>query len=249
MRFFKLSLVLFLFGCGPSPEEIEKSSNDLNENESSSISFSPRFLQDCNRTYYETEYETTWTSTKDASLKYNRWSGRITYSPPSTKENTAKIAWGMNASKFFEHCSSGNIGVWSSACSHFQQCVSVVKNRDMNNQDFILLDYQGTAEFLKETLYPKGKTEARENCIGNNCRMTVDNITQACDVVSRTYSATTVGDSIFKNIPELDYAKSQELGVNAVKGYGTCMCVLHNAINIKDDMSIGYCEGDKYFDY
>ena len=68
MRFFKLSLVLFLFGCGPSPEEIEKSSNDLNENESSSISFSPRFLQDCNRTYYETEYETTWTSTKDASL-------------------------------------------------------------------------------------------------------------------------------------------------------------------------------------
>jgi hypothetical protein len=31
MKFFKLSLVLFLFGCGPSPEEIEKSSNELFE--------------------------------------------------------------------------------------------------------------------------------------------------------------------------------------------------------------------------
>lgn len=31
MRFFKISLVLFLFGCGPSPEEIEKTSNELFE--------------------------------------------------------------------------------------------------------------------------------------------------------------------------------------------------------------------------
>mgnify|MGYP001291058404 CR=1 FL=1 len=230
--FTTLIFLLLLTGCGPSEQ-----------------SFEPKKIYDCNRTYYETAYETTWTSTESASLDYNRWSGKITFTPPSTNENKTKIAWGMDTDKFFELCSSGNRGVWSSACSHFQHCVSVVKNIEVPNQEeFVSLDYKGTAEFIKQKLYNSGETKPREKCYGERCWMTVDNINNACDVVARTYSSTTVGDAIFKNIPELDYEQSQILGKKAVRGYGECMCALHNALDIKDDMSIGYCMGDSYYD-
>jgi hypothetical protein len=227
-----LLFLLLLTGCSPSEQ-----------------SFEPKNIYDCNRTYYETAYETTWISTESASLDYNRWSGKITFTPPSTKKNTTGIAWGMDTDKFFEHCSTGNIGVWSTACSHFQQCVSVVKNIEIPNQEeFVSLDFKEAAEFIKQKLYSVGKTEPRRNCFNGRCSMPVDNITNSCDVVQRTYSATTVGDSIFKNIPELDYEQSQALGVKAVEGYGECLCALHDFLNIKDDYSIGYCIGDNYFD-
>lgn len=255
-----LPLTIFLIiSCGPSEEP--STSEESSTPKSSKESFTPKSIYDCNRTYYETAYETTWTSTEGASLNLNKRSGKITFTPPGTEENKSKIAWGMNADKFFEHCSVGNRGVWSTACSHFQHCISVVKNTE-NNKDGTeasdSLSYQETAVFIKQKLYSRSKTKARESCnrvwiadknlYGNRCVMKVDNIIDACDVVSRTYSSVTVGDSIFKNIPELNYEQAQELGKKAVKGYGECMCALHNALDIKDDMSIGYCVDDSYYD-
>jgi hypothetical protein len=78
--------------------------------------------------------------------------------------------------------------------------------------------------------------------------MSVPNIIKACDVVSSTYSARTVGDSIFQYIPELDYETAMKLGAKAVKGYGECLCSLHNELEIKDDYSIGYCQGDQFIE-
>ena len=78
----------------------------------------------------------------------------------------------MDTDKFFELCSSGNRGVWSSACSHFQHCVSVVKNIEVPNQEeFVSLDYKGTAEFIKQKLYNSGETKPREKCYGEQRKL------------------------------------------------------------------------------
>ena len=227
------AFVLMACGGGSSKEE----------------SFSPKVIQDCNKTYYETEYQTTWSTTESASLNVGKFSGKITYTPPSQREINSTVAWGMDTDRFFKNCSAGNRGVWSSACSHFQECVSIVKHVETEKDaaKFVSLNFQGTAEYIKQKQFG-GKTEAKEKCVGARCWMNVPNISNACGVVASTYSSVTTGDAIFKNIPELSYAESQSLGIEAVKGFGKCMCVLHNALGIKDDMSIGYCIEDKYIE-
>ena len=188
-------------------------------------SFEPKVLSDCDRTYYET--------TRTA------------------KDNKSTVTWTMSSDKYFSNCSPGNKGVWSNACPYYQKCVSEVKYLDSGKSDneFVELDFERTAKFIKSKLWASGKTtERKEKCRGNRCWMTTPNITAACDAVSSTYSGKVVGNSIFENIPEFSYEKSHELGQKAVKGYGECLCILHNALNIQDDYSIGYCIGERYIE-
>ena len=141
-------------------------------------------------------------------------SGKITYQPRTTKENKSTVTWGMSSDKYFSNCSPGNKGVWSSACPYYQKCVSEVKYLDSGKSDneFVELDFERTAKFIKSKLLASGKTtKQKEKCVGNRCWMTTPNITAACDAVSSTYSGKVVGNSIFENIPEFSYEKSHKI--------------------------------------
>ena len=153
----------------------------------------------------------------------------------------------MNGSNYVSQCLRGG----AEECIRFQQCVSTLKHHESENPQevFVELDYMGTITFIKQKLIEnQRRTISEEHCIGGRCSKRAPNIERACDRVVSTYSEVAVGNSIFMNIPELGYEESQTLGVQAVTGYGDCMCVLHNSLRIEDDMSIGYCMEDQYIE-
>ena len=212
--------------------------------------FSPTNLLDCNRTYPETTYKSEWTSGKDATVSLDLISGIISYNSSTKKSHTSSVAWAMDQNKFFENCSSGNYGVWSSACPYYQQCVSVVSHLFSKNppSEFVEMDYEAVAVFIKSQNTSGAKTVSKEVCHGDRCSQKTDNIVDACSVVSSTFSSQVTANSIFKFVPEIDYKRAHQLGEKAVKGYGECLCVLHKELEIEDDYSIGYCAGEKFID-
>jgi hypothetical protein len=206
------------------------------------IYVSPTTLKQCDRSYDETTYDSVWTSGNDASVSFNLVSGDLKLSPSTKKTNTTKVTWRMDQDKFFVNCSPGNKGVWSSACPYYQKCVSIVKHSKSDKPSSIeLLDYEGVARFIKRQQVGTAKTSPTRNCHGIHCP-----VKDACDVVSSTYNPVVVGNSIFQYIPEIDYEEAQQLGIKAVKGYGACLCALHNYTEVEDDFSIGYCVGERY---
>jgi hypothetical protein len=211
-------------------------------------SFSPTQLQHCDRAYQETNYKTEWTSGSDASASLSLISGKITFSPSTKKTHKDEVTWRMDQNRFYDNCSEGNFGVWSSACPYYQQCVSLVKHLKSGkpSNEFTELDFEGVATFIKSEQSDGEETKSREKCYGDRCWQVTDNITKVCDGTSSTYSPTVIGNSIFHNIPEIGYQESQQLGKKVIAGFGTCLCVLHKRLKIKDDYSIGYCSGEKF---
>ena len=143
----------------------------------------------------------------------------------------------MNSKSFLNSCS-----VQTKDCIQFQKCISKVKHLETNKPDseLIILDYDQASVFFKLKRY--GPTTSYEDCNNNRCSKRVDNITNACKAAMYTYSPTVMGQSIFENVPEFSYSQSLALGMKAVN---ECRCVLYNALKIKDDISIGYCVGEK----
>lgn len=157
----------------------------------------------------------------------------------------------LNSHNFLDYCWYGGAGQFNKIeCQKYQHCVSTLRHNESHDSslEFIELDFDEAVNFIKEKMAINSRTESRESCIGDRCQMRSSNIENACDAVVSTYNPAVVGNSIFSHIPELNYRESQELGELAVVGYGECMCALHNALGIKDDMSIGYCVGSQYME-
>lgn len=71
-----------------------------------------------------------------------------------------------------------------------------------------------------------------------------------CGEVVHTYSGGVVGSKIlstYKELTSMNEAVASKLGNQAVKGYGECMCVMHDYFKVKDNFSIGFCVGHNYF--
>ena len=214
--------LLFIVSCAQDPEP---------------ESFEVNKISDCDRMYYETTYNTSFTTTEDAYLKNNRISGKITFVPQKQKSNSGKVTFGMDQGRFIQNCSAGNKGIWSKACPYYQQCMSMVSyvNSEEENKTYKELNYQETATYIKENTPQSPSTDST--------------VASACGVVARTYSATTVADSIFAKISEISWDDSRMLGEKAVEGFGECLCAIDNHLNRKGDYSIGYCTNDIYTDY
>jgi hypothetical protein len=71
-----------------------------------------------------------------------------------------------------------------------------------------------------------------------------------CGEVVHTYSGGVVGSKIlstYKDLTSMNASVANRLGNQAVKGYGDCMCVMHDYFKVKDNFSIGFCMGPEYF--
>jgi hypothetical protein len=214
-----------------------------------SIDFSPTKLSDCDKVYPATAYKSEWTSSEAASVSLDLVSGVISYIPSTKVSHTSTVSWSMDQNKFFENCSPDNYGVWASACKYYQQCVSVVGHgiTEKTASEYIDMNYENVAVFIKSQNSSGLKTTSRKVCSGDRCWQKTDNIADACSVVTSTYKSKVVANSIFQFIPEIDYKRAHQLGEKASGGYGECLCILHKELGIEDDYSIGYCAGEEFF--
>ena len=72
-----------------------------------------------------------------------------------------------------------------------------------------------------------------------------------CEEVIRTYSGFALADKIlseYSQLASMTRTVAQELGDKAVVGYGECQCAMHHHFKVRDNMSIGFCIEDKYYD-
>lgn len=220
----------------------------------------PNSYASCNRTYSETSRVVTSTTSESPYLKYNVLSGKVSIEPGKVTEQDNVVTSSMDDGVFFEFCATG--ARWNprtDACPYFMECVSAVyhkKERLQGNPK--VYDFEGVARILRDEsirtgdLQPSVEVSRGVSAYGKPDLLLseVRNFKNACDVVSSTYSSNVVAAEIYKHVPEVpSFAVAKTLGEKAVQGYGECHCALQNYTGINQVLSIGYCRGDRYFDY
>lgn len=209
-------------------------------------------IAQCDRTYEETSRVVMSTNKKPGVLSYNLSTGAVSVDAGEDSTNKYNVQFSMDKTRFFEFCVPGSNGVKTSACPYYIECISKVKYNNQNSQgDVPYLNFKQASEFIRSENINSGPLfpSMVEKHSGSEFTQ-ITNIVNACDVVSRTYSSSIVAATIFENIPEVpNYKVAQSLGKKAVKGYGECRCVLANYIDMKENMSIGKCKGEKFVSY
>tara|TARA_Y100000590_G_scaffold450782_2_gene591050 strand:- start:455 stop:1180 length:726 start_codon:yes stop_codon:yes gene_type:complete len=203
----------------------------------------PTEIQHCDGDYHQTTHKTEWSNTEAASLHYSRWSGKISVDPGEVTTRQADITWSMGGERFFTLCHPGNIGVWSSACPYYIECISTVKHKKEGaTGDLIFLDYEQTAKYIRPS-----KVEASDT----------DDILRACGESSSTYSPGVLGAAIYKEIPETSFEEAMEFGRKGIDDFYLCMCSLAEFLNLEwypfynssdPNMVKAHCEGGKLID-
>jgi hypothetical protein len=188
--------------------------------------FNPTKLYQCNKEYVKTKMS-------------------------SNDRGDYQITFSMTDDIFIKRCNSSYSGPGKNACKPYVQCVSqVVSNLNKNNA-FQLLSYKDTAKVLRDNDIKSGALKKSTVVPYNTEQTIIENVIEACQAVSSTYSSKVLGASIYKNIPEIEnMAIAYKLGEKAVKGLGECLCVLEDHIGLKMKYTLdGYCKGENYYTY
>lgn len=198
--------------------------------------------------YDETEAETenesvSWAnveSVSDCDMQYKEASDE----QRNSNGQTYTINYSMDADGFFDKCAEGNMGPWSKPCPYYQQCIASVKNKLPGTVDIEPLSYAATAEYVRDYLIKQN--ELKNTAESANSRS--DNILKACSNPHERGKA--LNGMIYRYIPEVpDLDVAERLALKANSGYGECICVLHDYLNLDIDMSIGKCLADQFISY
>jgi hypothetical protein len=139
-----------------------------------------------------------------------------------------------------------------------QNCVTGVKSNEekallskisstritFNDYNSIAINYKKLFELCFEESY--GESYSEFNALSEFASKT----NSICGEVVHTYSGEDVARkirSVYKELSTMDEVTSRVLGNEAVKGYGKCMCVMHDYFKVRDNISIGFCIGPNYF--
>lgn len=154
---------------------------------------------------------------------------------------TYTLKYSMDAEGFFDKCAEGNGGPWSEACPYYQQCIASVKNKLSGAESIELFSYDATAEYVREYLI--GQNTLKQTTVGIDGKS--DNIFKACSNPHERGKA--LEGNIYGNIPEVTNLKvARRLAQKAKIGYGECICVLSDYLDLNMDLSIGKCEADTF---
>jgi len=215
--------------------------------------------RECNRSYSQTSRNVTSSHTEEGVLTYDVSTGEVSLKPSEVKEQTNTITSSMDEGVFNEFCSPGaRSNPRTPACPYYMECVTDVYHKKNLILDPVnVFSFERVASILRDDKLKQGRLKSSisvQRGVASdrpNLKLfDVKNFTNACDVVSRTNNSNVVAAEIYANVPEIkNYTIAKKLGEKAIRGYGECNCVLQNYTGIKQVMSIGYCDGDKYFDY
>jgi hypothetical protein len=217
----------------------------------------PESYEACDRRYSETERVSKSRSIGDPRLKYSFFSGEFSIKPGQKKTRSSKVVASMEERFFYEYCSTDR-GMFSAACPYFAECVSSVKHSKENSPEaFRILSFEEIAHVLRDDRLERGKLslsvrspEEKVYKYSGRPLVNVWNFRSACKATTSTYNSEVVAGSIFRNVPEVkSWEDALELGIKAVKGFGICSCVLSEFTGVKEELSIGYCKGERFFDY
>lgn len=157
---------------------------------------------------------------------------------------TYTLTFAMDSKGFFDKCAAGNSGPWSEPCPYYQKCIATVKNNIPATRDMAPLSYADTAEYVRDYLV---KTNVLKNTTVS-AKGIPENILEACSNVSERGEA--LEGKIYGSVPEVaDLEIAGQLATKARDGYGQCICVIADHINIDVNMSIGKCVADTFVQY
>jgi len=154
------------------------------------------------------------------------------------------LTFSMDSEGFFEKCAEGNSGPWSEPCYYYQQCIASVKNNLTPTRKMDPLSYAATAEYVRDYLVKSNILKPTTiNAMGK-----AENIKNACSNID--YPGLALQGMIYGNIPEVaDLEIAGQLATKARDGYGECICVIADHVNVEIDMSIGKCVADTFVQY
>jgi hypothetical protein len=239
----RLLLLIFISGCG---------NNEDNQIDPSTITS----IYQCDRSYSETARVVSSLTSEPSYLKYNISSGKVSLEQGNLAFNENNVTFSMEKERFFRICSPAGSSIAADACPYYIECISHVKfNKESAIGKVKYLDFEGVANYLRQDAIKQGdlkpsQVEVHPYSKPHRPLTVIKNVKNACDVIPSTYSGSVVAATVFENIPEVpSFEVAKMLGEKAVGGYGVCNCVLANYIGLDQKMSIGYCNGNKYYSY
>ncbi len=213
-------------------------------------------LQQCDRTYGETQRTVPQIQSESTYLKYDHSTGRVQVVRGDYKSSTADVTYSMDRERFYEMCSPAARKVGTAACPYYIECVSQFKqHKERYSGKLKYFDFEDAATFLRKVAIESGElqqsfVEPHRYATKDRPMTEINNVDNACEAVSSTYSSQVLAATIFGNVPEVpNFKVANELAEKAIKGYGTCYCVLADYLDLEVELSIGACRYNMFISY
>lgn len=222
----------------------------------------PESYEGCDKVYEETKRVVTHRSTSDPRLTFSYFSGELSVKPGRTTTQSSNVYAEMSERSFYSNCSVED-DLYGRACPNFAYCVSRVKHsKEKSSEAFRILSFEEIIHVLRDDRLERGKLKpsvaiASKKIYKYSGRplVSVKNIEDACVSSNEYWYHENLTGRIFRNVPEVkswEDALQLEAKIYEMEGSwlpGKCGCVLSEFTGVREENSIGYCEGDRFIDY